>query len=88
MSGRSPKNIIANKSAKISLEYLKGDTTDISPFRVARTNIKYEKQPNMVIIKTTSHLMFVRGIKSPKKGTEIMPPIVVYINAYKETVIE
>ncbi len=88
MSGRSPKTIIANKIAKISLEYLNGDITDISPFRVASTNIKYEKQPNIVIIKTTSHWKFVRAIKSPKKGIEKMPPIVVNINAYKETVIE
>ena len=60
----------------------------MSPFRVASTNIKYEKQPNIVIIKTTSHWKFVRAIKSPKKGIEKMPPIVVNINAYKETVIE
>ena len=88
LSGRSPKTIIANKIAKISLEYLKGDITDISPFRVASTNIKYEKQPNMVIIITTSHWMFDRVMKSPKKGKEKIPPIVVNINAYNETVIE
>ena len=75
LSGLSPKTIIANKIAKISLEYLKGD-------------IKYEKQPNMVIIITTSHWMFVRAIKSPKRGIEKIPPIVVSINAYKKTVIE
>ena len=88
LSGLSPKTIIANKIAKISLEYLKGDITDISPFRVASTNIKYEKQPNMVIIITTSHWMFVRAIKFPNRGIEKIPPIVVSINAYKETVIE
>ena len=61
---------MANKIAKISLEYLNGDINDMSPFRVASTNIKYEKQPNIVIIKTTNHWMFVRAIKSPKKGIE------------------
>ena len=50
--------------------------------------MKYEKQPNKVIIKTINRWVVVRVTKFPKKGIEKNPPIVVNTNAYKETVIE